>query len=146
MEEAQPGGVPWQSDRALRSIIHRRLQTPQRRSKVAEDQVKTEWFSAMAAFSIAITLAIRIVLVLLFFPFSALDKILSFHGALSQAKEAVSNRAVAAALVFAGLFLEIVVSLGILTGIADRLCAFIFSIRKHGNLRPLRSSYPADLI
>ncbi len=79
----------------------------------------------MAALSIAITLLIRIVLVLLFFPFSALDKILNFHGAASQAGEAVSNRTVAVALVLAGLFVEIVMSLGILTGIADRLCAFI---------------------
>lgn len=81
----------------------------------------------MAALSIAITLAIRIVLVLLFFPFSALDKTLNFHGALNQAGEAVSSRALAMALVFAGLFVEIVMSLGILTGIADRLCAFILA-------------------
>ena len=81
----------------------------------------------MAALSIAITLAMRIALVLLFFPFSALDKIFNFHGALSQAGEAVSSRTVAAALVFAGLFVEIVMPLGIVTGIADRLCAFILA-------------------
>ena len=81
----------------------------------------------MAALSVAITLAIRIVLVLLFFPFSALDKIFNFRGALGQAGEAVSSRAFAAALVFAGLFVEIVMSLGIVTGIADRLCAFILA-------------------
>ena len=81
----------------------------------------------MAALSIAITLAIRIVLVLLFFPFSALDKIFNFRGALGQAGEAVSSRTMAAALVFAGLFVEIVMSIGIVTGIADRLCAFILA-------------------
>ena len=81
----------------------------------------------MAALSIAITLAMRIALVLLFFPFSALDKIFNFHGALSQAGEAVSNRTVAAMLVLAGLFVEIVMPLGILTGIADRFCAFILA-------------------
>lgn len=81
----------------------------------------------MAALSIAITLAIRIVLVLLFFPFSAFDKIFNFGGALDQAGEAVSDRAIAMALVFAALFVEIVMSLGVLTGIADRLCAFILA-------------------
>jgi len=81
----------------------------------------------MAALSIAITLGVRIVLVLLFFPFSALDKIFNFHGALSQAGEADSDRTIAVALVFAGLFVEIVMPLGILTGIADRLCAFILA-------------------
>src|SRR6516162_6831938 len=81
----------------------------------------------MTALSIVITLAIRIVLVLLFFPFSALDKIFNFHAALSQAGEAVPNRTAAAMLVFAGLFVEIVMPLGILTGIADRFCAFILA-------------------
>ena len=81
----------------------------------------------MAALGIAITLLIRIALVLLFFPFSALDKILNFQGALSQAGEAVSNRTLAVALVLAGLFVEIVMSRGILTGIGDRLCALILA-------------------
>lgn len=81
----------------------------------------------MAALSIAITLAIRISLVLLFFPFSALDKIFNFSGALGQAGEAVSSPSLAKALVLAGLFVEIVMSLGILTGIADRLCAFVLA-------------------
>ena len=81
----------------------------------------------MATLSIAITLAIRIALVLLFFPFSALDKIFNFRGALGQAAEAVPSRTAAAMLVFAGLFVEIVMSLGVLTGIADRFCAFILA-------------------
>ena len=40
----------------------------------------------MAALSIAITLAIRIVMVLLFFPCSAIDKIIDFRGAIRQAR------------------------------------------------------------
>src|SRR5215471_20496852 len=81
----------------------------------------------MATLSIAVTLTIRVVLVLLFFPFSALDKIVNFNGALSQATEAVSNRTAAAVLVGAGLFVEVFMSLGVVTGIADRLCAFVLA-------------------
>jgi putative oxidoreductase len=81
----------------------------------------------MATLSIAVALAMRAVLVLLFFPFSALDKIVNFHGALSQAREAVSNHAAATALIGAGLFVEVFMSLGVVTGIADRLCAFVLA-------------------
>jgi len=81
----------------------------------------------MTTLSIAIALAIRVVLVLLFFPFSALDKLLNFRGALNQAREAVSNRAAATVLICAGLFVEVFMSLGVVTGIADRLCAFVLA-------------------
>ena len=81
----------------------------------------------MTTLSIAAALAIRVVLVLLFFPFSALDKIFNFQGALNQAWEAVSNRNAAAVLVGAGLVVEVFMSLGVVTGIADRLCAFVLA-------------------
>ena len=81
----------------------------------------------MAALSIAITLAIRAVMVLIFLPCSALDKIFNFGGAVRQAREDFSNRNVASALIVAGLFVEIFMSLGVLTGIADRLCAFVLA-------------------
>jgi putative oxidoreductase len=42
----------------------------------------------MSALSIGLALAIRVVLVLLFLPFSALDKVLDFRSALAQAEEA----------------------------------------------------------
>ena len=42
--------------------------------------------------SIGLALAIRIVLVLRFLPFSALDKVLDFRGAVAQAQEAVSSK------------------------------------------------------
>jgi putative oxidoreductase len=83
--------------------------------------------SAMATLSVAIAFAMRVFLVLLFFPFSALDKTFNFNGAVSQAREAFSNRYVAAALVGAGLFVEVFMSLGVVSGIADRLCAFILA-------------------
>lgn len=78
-------------------------------------------------FSDALTLAIRLFLVLLFLPFSALDKILDFRGALAQAREAVPNKTAATALLAAGLFVEIVMSAGIVSGVADRACAFVLA-------------------
>jgi putative oxidoreductase len=77
--------------------------------------------------SIAITLAIRYLLVVLFFPFSALDKVLNFRGAVAQAKEQVPADGAAMALILAGLAVEILMPLGILTGVADRLAAFIMA-------------------
>ena len=73
--------------------------------------------------SIAVTFAQRLVLVLLFLPFSALDKIVNFRGAVRQAAE--FSRALAPALILAGLCVEIFGSLCILAGFADRLAAFI---------------------
>ena len=74
-----------------------------------------------------VILVVRYGLVVLFFPASALDKIFGFDGAVKQAGEVFSNRAVAAALILAGLFVELVMPLGILTGVADRLAAFIMA-------------------
>ncbi len=74
-----------------------------------------------------ITLATRYLLVALFFPFSALDKILNFRGAVRQAKESVRGEALPVALVLVGLAVEILMPLGILTGTLDRLAAFIMA-------------------
>lgn len=79
----------------------------------------------MTMLSIAVAAAIRIVLVLLFLPFSAADKLLNFRGAVAQAREAVRSNAPATALIVAGLLIEIFMSLGIVTGVADRLCALV---------------------
>ena len=81
----------------------------------------------MAPLSIALTATIRIVLVLLFLPFSALDKVLNFRGAVAQAREAAPNHAVAVALILAGLCVEVFMSLGVVTGIADRACAVVLA-------------------
>jgi putative oxidoreductase len=78
-------------------------------------------------FSIALTIAIRYLLVILFFPFSALDKSLNFRGALAQAKEMIPDERAARAVILAGLFVEIVMPLAILTGYSDRLAAFIMA-------------------
>jgi putative oxidoreductase len=79
------------------------------------------------ALSFAITLAIRYLLVVLFLPFSALDKILNFKGAVAQAREAIPWDRAAKLAILAGLCVEIVMPLGILTGVADRRAAFIMA-------------------
>ena len=77
--------------------------------------------------SFIVTLGVRYLLVILFFPFSALDKILGFKGAVGQAQEMVSSRAAASLLILVGLGVEIFMPILILTGYADRLAAFIMA-------------------
>ena len=74
--------------------------------------------------SFAIEMAVRYLLVSLFFPFSALDKIFNYKGAVRQAREIAPNPSFATALILTGLTVEIVMPVLILTGIADRLAAF----------------------
>jgi putative oxidoreductase len=81
----------------------------------------------MIMLNIGIAAAIRIVLVLLFLPFSALDKVLNFRSAVAQAREAAPNTTVAMGLILIGLFVEVFMSLGVITGIADRACAFVLA-------------------
>jgi putative oxidoreductase len=69
----------------------------------------------------------RLSLVLLFFPFSALDKVLNFASATDQASEAVSSPALARALILAGLAVEVLMSAAVLTGIADRGAALVLA-------------------
>jgi putative oxidoreductase len=76
----------------------------------------------------AITLAVRYLLVILFLPFSALDKILNFRGAVAQAQERVPEPSLARLLILAGLAVEILMPLAILTGIADRLAALVMAL------------------
>ncbi len=77
--------------------------------------------------SIFIVVITRCLLVLLFLPFSALDKVLNFGQAMGQAREAVSNRMLAAVLIGGGFCVEVLMSAAILTGVADRLAAFILA-------------------
>lgn len=81
----------------------------------------------MSTFSIGIALAIRIFLVLLFLPFSALDKVLDFRNAVAQAQEAAHGKVMATGLILAGLFVEVFMSAGVVTGVADRACAFVLA-------------------
>jgi putative oxidoreductase len=81
----------------------------------------------MSTLMIGLTLAIRVGLILLFLPFSALDKILNFRGAVLQAGEVSPVRSVAIGLILCGLFIEIFMSLGVVTGFADRACALVLA-------------------
>ena len=81
----------------------------------------------MTTLSIVLTATIRIVLVMLFFPFSSLDKVVNFSGAVAQARQAAPGRATAVSLIVAGLGVEIFMSLGVITGIADRACACVLA-------------------
>ena len=81
----------------------------------------------MTMLSVAIALATRMLLVALFLPFSALDKIFNFGGARRQASQ-LAPAGLATPLVLTGLFIEIVMSLGVLTGLADRLAAAVLAL------------------
>lgn len=75
----------------------------------------------------AVAILVRYVLVVLFFPFSALDKTLNFRGAVQQAQETFRPRGLAGLVIVCGLAIEIVCPLGILTGYADRMAALILA-------------------
>ena len=77
--------------------------------------------------NILVAFAVRCLLVALFLPFSALDKILNFGAAVDQAEEAIPNRWLATVLIIGGLGVEFVMSAAILAGIADRLAALVLA-------------------
>jgi putative oxidoreductase len=69
---------------------------------------------------------VRVLLVALFLPFSALDKVLNFDQAKAQARQGVPVW-LAPILVVCGLCTEVAMSVAILTGLADRLAALILA-------------------
>ena len=75
----------------------------------------------------SVALVVRFGLVLLFLPFSALDKVLGFNHAVRQAQQMFNSRPAAVAMILVGLGVEIFCSLGIVTGIADRASAFLIA-------------------
>lgn len=77
--------------------------------------------------SILVAFATRCLMVGLFLPFSALDKVFNFDDAVDQAAQAISSRRLSMILILCGLGVEVVMSLAILTGVADRLAAFILA-------------------
>lgn len=76
---------------------------------------------------VVLTFASRFLLVALFLPFSALDKVLDFRGAVAQARQAVPSNALATLLILAGLGVEIGMSTAILVGVADRSAALVLA-------------------
>lgn len=70
--------------------------------------------------SVIVIFLSRCLLVALFLPFSALDKLLNRGQAIEQASTALASRPLAIGLLIAGGGLEISMSVAILSGIADR--------------------------
>ena len=81
----------------------------------------------MGVSSVLVAFGVRLLLVLIFLPFSALDKILNHRGAVGQASEAVDSTSIATALIAVGFLVEVIMSVGVVTGIADRAAAFILA-------------------
>ena len=77
--------------------------------------------------SIAIAFGVRLLLVSLFLPFSALDKIVNFRGAVAQAKQSAPSTLIASVLIVLGLCVEIAMSAAILAGVADRAAALVLA-------------------
>ncbi len=77
--------------------------------------------------NLVIAFGVRLALVALFFPFSALDKLLEFDAAVSQAQESLRARGIATVAIVVGLCVEVFMSLAILTGVCDRLAAFVLA-------------------
>jgi putative oxidoreductase len=75
----------------------------------------------------SVAFVVRFGLVVLFLPFSALDKVLGFNHAVRQTQQMCSSLPAAVAMILVGLGVEIFCSLGIVTGIADRASAFLIA-------------------
>lgn len=78
-------------------------------------------------FTLIVSLLVRLTLVALFLPFSALDKLLNPAAAVDQAQGTVHSRVLARVLIALGLCVEVLTSLAVLTGIFDRLAAVILA-------------------
>ena len=72
-------------------------------------------------------LVVRYGMVMLFLPFSALDKVLGFDRAVGQAQEVFRPRRLAVGVLMIGLAIEVACSLGVVTGLADRACAVVIA-------------------
>jgi putative oxidoreductase len=70
--------------------------------------------------------AARYLLVMLFFPFSLLDTIVNFRGAVAQAAQ-IAPAGLATLLILAGISVELLMPLAILTGIADRAAGLVMA-------------------
>ncbi len=79
-------------------------------------------------FSILVAFLSRLLLVLLFLPFSALDKVINFSLAVQQASRQAPGWALPRLLIVAGFGVEVFMSLGVLTGVADRFCAAVLGL------------------
>lgn len=78
-------------------------------------------------FSLIASFLVRLSLVGLFLPFSALDKMLNTGAAINQARHTVHSKGLACILLGAGLLIEVVMSAAVITGFFDRLAAVILA-------------------
>jgi putative oxidoreductase len=69
----------------------------------------------------------RCLLVLLFLPFSALDKVLNFGAAEAQAATTLPSRALSRLAILTGFSVEVIMSLGVVSGVADRAAALVLA-------------------
>ncbi|RYF05663.1 MAG: DoxX family protein [Oxalobacteraceae bacterium] len=74
-----------------------------------------------------VVLVARLMLVALFMPSSVIDKTFGFTHAVRQAQEVFKPRALAVGAIVIGLVVELACSLGVVTGVADRACAFVIA-------------------
>ena len=72
-------------------------------------------------------LLVRYGMVMLFLPFSALDKVANFDNAVKQAEEVFRSRALAIVVLMIGLAIEVFCTLGVVSGVADRASAFVIA-------------------
>jgi putative oxidoreductase len=72
-------------------------------------------------------LLVRYGMVMLFLPFSALDKVLGFDNAVKQAQGVFKPRSLAITVLIAGLAIELFCTVGVVTGVVDRACAFVIA-------------------
>lgn len=77
--------------------------------------------------SVLVSFLIRLALVALFLPFSAMDKLLNTEAAEAQAQASVQSPLLSRALLGAGFLVEVVMSIAVLTGFFDRLAAVILA-------------------
>lgn len=80
----------------------------------------------MSTASIAALIA-RLGLVSLFMPFSALDKVFGFAHAVRQAQQVFRPRGLAIVVLLCGLAIELVCSIGVVSGLLDRAAAFVLA-------------------
>lgn len=77
--------------------------------------------------TVGVAFLVRTLLVALFLPFSALDKILNFEQAEAQAAQSIP-RALAPILIGCGLGIEVLMSAAILMGVVDRLAGLVLAL------------------
>lgn len=70
---------------------------------------------------------LRLGLVALFVPFSVYYMVVDFRGAAQHAASVGVGRRIAQGMIQAAILLKLVASLGVLTGVADRLCLLLLA-------------------